>query len=523
MSTTFFNPPPPPTTVPELHQTHAHLIKTGLIHHPFTAGHLISAAVKLSLTYPHTIFTHLQNPNAFSYNTLIRGYATSPSPMTSLTLFKDMLVDDNVVPDNYTYTFVLKACGNVGCVGFGEQVYGHVVKTGLDGDLYICNTLVHFYAKNGEFGIARKVLDEMCVKDVVSWNAVLSVYCEMGMMEDARVFFGEMGVRNVESWNFMVSGYVKGGRVDEARRVFDEMGVKDVVSWNVMITGYARNGEFGEVFRLFEDMRKDEVVPDDYTFVNVLSCCASVSGLSQGEWIHAYIDKNGVEVGGFLATALVDMYSKCGCLEKALEVFRKTSRKDISIWNSMIAGLGLHGYGKRAIEIFYELIDDGIKPNEVTFVSVLSACSRSGLLDEGYKMFELMVHTYNIKPTIEHYGCMVDLLGRFGLLDEAEGLAKEVPFKEAQVVWESLLGACRSHNDVEMAERVTKKLLELDPQDSAGYVQLSNVHASEGRFNDATELRKKMRAQGVSKDPGCSMIEVNGVVHEFLAGEGMVL
>ncbi|GKC57334.1 pentatricopeptide repeat-containing protein, partial [Tanacetum coccineum] len=261
MSTTFFNPPPPPpTTIPELHQTHAHLIKTGLIHHPFTAGHLISAAVSLkTLTYPHT--------------------------MTSLTLFKDMLVDDNVVPDNYTYTFVLKACANVGCVSVGEQVYGHVVKTGVDGDLYICNTLIHFFAKNGEFGDARKVLDEMCVKDVVSWNAVLSVYCEMGMMEDAREFFGEMGVRNVESWNFMVSGYVKEGMMKEARRLFDEMGVKDVVSWNVMITGYARNGEFDEVFRLFEDMRKDGVVPDDYTFVNVLSCCASVSGLSQGEWI----------------------------------------------------------------------------------------------------------------------------------------------------------------------------------------------------------------------------------------------
>ncbi|KAK1422747.1 hypothetical protein QVD17_18033 [Tagetes erecta] len=537
MSSTFFTSPSPSilqftettTTISGINQTHAHMLKTGLIHNPYNSSRLISSITSLSpplphnLHYAHSIFTHLHNPNSFSYNTLIRAYANSHTPVTSISLFIDMLVDDHVVPDKFTYTFVLKGCSVARSVNVGKQVHGRVVKVGVDDDVYVCNTLIHMYAKGGCFDVARKLLDEMPERDVVSWNAILSAYVDAGMMGLAREVFDEMPERNVESGNFMISGYVKDGLVVEARRVFDEMSVKDVVSWNGIITGYTRSGRFDEAFRLFEDMLKVGMVPDDYTLVNVLSSCASVSCLSQGEWIHAYIDRNKIDVSGFLATALVDMYSKCGCIEKAIDIFSKTSNKDISTWNSMISGFGLHGYGESALETFYELLVDGFKPNDVTFVSVLSACSRCGLLDEGYKIFDLMLHDYGIKPTIEHYGCMVDLLGRFGLLDEAEKLAKQVPVKESQVVWESLLGACRNHNDVEMAERVSKRLLELDPRDSAGYVQLSNVHASEGRFNDAGELRRKMKAQGVSKDPGCSMIEVDGVVHEFLAGEGMIL
>ncbi|KAI3717208.1 hypothetical protein L1987_68676 [Smallanthus sonchifolius] len=536
MSSTFFPSPPSilsftenATTISTLRQSHAHMLKTGLIHDPFSAGCLISSITSLSppsthtLSYAHSIFTHLQNPNSYSYNTLIRAYATSPTPETSITMFVDMLFDEIVEPDKYTFTFVLKACSVVKSVSVGKQIHGHVIKLGVDDNVYICNTLIHMYAKGGFFDIARNLLDKMPERDVISWNAILSAYVDNGMMDLVCRVFDEMPERNVESGNFMISGYVKDGLVVEARRVFDGMPVKDVVSWNAIVTGYAHDGQFDEVFSLFEGMRKVGMVPDDYTLVNVLSSCARVSGLSQGEWVHGYIDRNGIKVGGFLATGIVDMYSKCGCIAKALEVFHETLDKNISTWNSMITGLGLHGYGERAIETFYDLLADGFKPNEVTFVSVLSACSRCGLLDEGYRMFELMVHGYGIKPTVQHYGCMVDLLGRFGLLDEAEELAKQVLFDESQVVWESLLGACRNHNDVEMAERVTRKLLELDPHDSAGYVQLSNVRASEGRFSDAIEMRRKMKAQGVSKDPGCSMIEVNGVVHEFLAGEGMVL
>lgn len=432
------------------------------------------------------------------------------------------MLDDYGVPDKYTFTFVLKACASFRGVEEGKQVHGHVAKIGIGSDVFISNTLIHVYASCGEFGVARQVLDRMPERDVISWNAMLSAYMEMGLVNLARRVFDEMPERNMESWNFMVSGYVGAGLVEAARDVFDEMPVKNVVSWNVMITGYAHANCFGEILMLFEKMQHENVKPDHCTLVNVLSACARVGALRQGKWIHAYVEKNRIDVNGFLATALVDMYAKCGCIEKALEVFHSSSKKDISTWNSIISGLSIHGFGEEALTIFSEMLEHGFEPNEVTFVTVLAACSRAGLLKEGWEMFDRMVYIHGIQPTIEHYGCMVDLLGRFGLLKEAEELVRTMSMREAPAVLESLLGACRNHGDVEMAEQVARKLLELDPQDTSGYVQLSNIHASMGRWNDAMDVRRRMKMQGVRKEPGCSMIEVDGIVHEFLAGEGIL-
>ncbi|GMP74207.1 hypothetical protein CsSME_00031686 [Camellia sinensis var. sinensis] len=530
MSAYFPHPPPPilsftemSTSISELRQAHAHILKTALFHHPFAASRLIATAATTtnSLSYAHSIFTRIPNPNSYIYNTMIRAYANSPTPEFALVLYHQMLNDHVVVPDNYTFTFVVKACASLRGLEEGKQVHCHLIKVGIGSDVFVTNTLIHMYANCGYFKIARGLLDRMPERDVISWNAILSAYVEMGLVDLARGLFDEMLERNVESWNFMISGYVSVGSVQEARSVFDEMPMKNVVSWNAMITGYAHANCFGDVLTLFEKMQNANIKPDNFTLVNVLSACGRVGALSQGKWVHAYVDKNEIDVDGFLATALVDMYSKCGCIEKALEVFHNTSRKDISTWNSIIAGLSIHGIGEHALQIFSEMLVDGFEPNEVTFVSVLSACSRAGLLKEGRKMFDLMVSVHGIQPTIEHYGCMVDLLGRFGLLKEAEELMRTMPIKEAPVVWETLLGACRNHGNVEMAERIARKLLELDPQDSSAYVQLSNVHASMGRWNDVMEARKKMRAQGIRKEPGCSMIEVDGIVHEFLAGEGM--
>ncbi|XP_059669520.1 pentatricopeptide repeat-containing protein At4g18840 [Cornus florida] len=513
-------------SISELHQAHAHMLKTGLMEDPFAASRLIAFSAtntsSQSVAYAHSIFTRIQHPNSYTYNSMIRAYANSPNPQHALMVYEQMLNDDHLFPDKYTFTFALKACASLRGVKEGRQVHGHVIKFGIGYDAYIWNTLIHVYANCGCFEIARCLLDGMPESDVISWNAILSAYVEMGLMDFARGLFDEMPERNLESWNFMISGYIGVGLLDEARRIFNEMPMKDVVSWNAMITGYAHESRFDEVLVLFEKMQSGKVKPDGRTLVNVLSACARVGALSQGEWVHAYVDKSGIDINGFLATALVDMYSKCGCIEKALEVFDSTSMKDISTWNSIIAGLSIHGFGEHALKIFSQMLVNGFSPNEVTFISVLSACSRAGLLNEGREMFDLMVSVHGIEPTIEHYGCMVDLLGRFGLLEEAEELLRTMPHKEAPLVWESLLGACRNHGNLELAARVAKKILDMDPQDSSGYVQLSNIHASMGRWNDVTEVRRKMKAQGVSKDPGCSMIEVNGVVHEFLAGEGII-
>lgn len=256
--------------------------------------------------------------------------------------------------------------------------------------------------------------------------------------------------------------------------------------------------------------------------MSVLSACANLGSLSQGEWVRVYIDKHGVEIDGFLATALVDMYSKCGRIDKALEVFRGASKKDVSTWNSMITGLSVHGLGNDALEIFSEMVYEGFKPNGITFIAVLSACNHVGLLDQARKLFETMSSVYGVEPSIEHYGCMVDLLGRMGRFEEAEELVNKVPPDEASVLLESLLGACKRFGRTEQAESLANRLLELNPGETSGYVQMSNLYASDGRWDEVTEVRRKMRAERVNKKPGCSMIEVDGVVHEFLAGEGLI-
>lgn len=516
-----------PTSVREIRQAHAYLLKTGAFHgNVFTANKLIAFAVtnpdSETLSYAHSIFNRITNPNSYSYNSLIRAYASSNFPGNALSVFEEML-HGPLSPDKYTFTFALKACAAFGGAEEGKQIHGFVLKVGIGDDLYVGNTLIHLYGKSGDFDNARNVLDKMPQRDVVSWNALLSAYTEMGLVKLARRLFDEMEERNVESWNFMISGYLRVGLVEEARMVFDGMPLKDVVSWNSMITGYAHASEFDEVLVIFKSMLDERVRPDNCTLVNVLSACAHLGALEQGEWIHGYIRKNRIRIDGFVATALVDMYSKCGNIEKAIEVFTNAWKRDISTWNSLIAGLGIHGYGKDALRVFSEMLTEGFEPNEVTFIAILSACSRAGLLDEGRHMFDQMVNRFRIQPTIEHYGCMVDLLGRGGLLEDALELIRTMPEKESPVLWESLLASCKKHGNFEMAEYVSKELLALSPQEASGYVQLSNTYASLGRWDDVTELRRKMRELKVNKAPGCSMIEVDGVVHEFLAGEGITL
>ncbi|KAG2243538.1 hypothetical protein Bca52824_094612 [Brassica carinata] len=533
MSTTCTSTPLPILTfteraksLSEIQQAHAFMLKTGLSRDTFSASKLISFAVSnpepQTVSYAHSILTRIDAPNAFAHNSLIRAYANSSTPETALTAFREMLLGP-VDPDKYSFTFALKACAAFRGVEEGRQIHGLFLKSGLVSDVYVENTLVNVYGRSGWFEVARKVLDGMPERDVVSWNSLLSAFVEKGLVEEAREVFDEMEERNVESWNFMVSGYAAAGLVEEAREVFEDMPVKDVVSWNAMVSGYARAGCYGEALEVFNEMLKScTEEPDGFTFVSVLSACANLGSLSQGEWVRVYIDKHGVEIDGFLATALVDMYSKCGRIDKAVEVFRGTSRRDVSTWNSMISGLSVHGLGNDALEIFSEMVYEGFKPNSITFIAVLSACNHVGLLDQARKLFETMSSVYGVEQGIEHYGCMVDLLGRMGKLEEAEELVNKVPPDEASVLLESLLGACKRFGRTERAESIANRLLELNPGETSGYVQMSNLYASNGRWDEVMDVRRKMREERVSKKPGCSVIEVDGVVHEFLAGEGLI-
>lgn len=314
----------------------------------------------------------------------------------------------------------------------------------------------------------------------------------------------------------MILGLARNGEVEDSRRLFDKMPMKNTISWNSMISGYVGNGRYKEALDLFHQMQNARIEPSVHTMASLLGACACLGALEQGEWVHAYIEKNDIEANSIVLTALIDMYCKCGRLDKALWVFGNAPQKGLSSWNSMISGLAIHGCGEEAIRIFSRLQSSCLRPDHVSFLGVLTACNHSGMVDEARYYFSLMIITYKIQPTIKHYGCMVNLLGRAGHLEEAEELINSMPIDPDVVIWGSLLSACRNHGNIEIGEWVAKRMIELDPGESSSYVLLSNAYAAAGRFTDAVGMRQMMKEKQIWKDPGCSLVEVDGEVHEFV-------
>lgn len=306
--------------------------------------------------------------------------------------------------------------------------------------------------------------------------------------------------------------------VDDARQLFDQMPDRNSVSWNAMITGYTNNSRFTDAFELFDKMLTAGIPLDRFVAASMLSVSTRMGALERGKWIHGEIEKSGIELDPKLATTVIDMYCKCGCLDRAYEVFNGLSYKGLASWNCMIGGLATHGRGEAAIELFKEMERSMVMPDDITLLNVLTACAHTGMVDEGRSYFKYMVETYGIKPKMEHYGCFVDLLGRAGLLEEAEKVIEEMPMSADAGVLGALLGACKIHGNVELGEQLGRRVIELDPRNSGRYVLLANLYASVGRWDDVANVRRLMNDRGVNKEAGCSMIELRGGVHEFIAG-----
>ncbi|KAF9590060.1 hypothetical protein IFM89_030372 [Coptis chinensis] len=423
-------------------------------------------------------------------------------------------------PDEYTFTSVIKACAGNGCVLDGFKVHGVVAKLGHEENLFVKNSLIDMYFKFGFKNVGEKLFDEMSVRDVVSWNTLVSGFCLSGDVEKARCVFDHMVEKSLVTWSAMITGYTRKGEVSAARELFDRMSERNVVCWNAMIAGYAQNEKYSDAIDLFRQMlRVSGCGPNDVTFVNVLSACAHLGALDLGKWIDRYIRRSGMELNLFLGNALADMFAKCGCLKDARRVFNEMHDRDVITWSILISGLAMHGHAGEAFGYFYEMLKCGIKPNDITFMGVLSACTHAGLVDEGLKYFNQIDKVYGISSTVEHYGCVVDLLSRAGRLKEAEDLINSMPMKPNVIVWGALLGGCRTYKDIERGERVVQHILELDSGHSGSYVYLSNVYASMGRLEDAASCRLKMRKNGVMKTPGGSWIEIGHIVHEFFMGD----
>nr|XP_010935993.1 pentatricopeptide repeat-containing protein At2g42920, chloroplastic [Elaeis guineensis] len=477
------------TNMRDLHQLHSQIIKTGLAKDTIAISRVLAFCATSpygDLNYAMLLFSHQPHPNAFMWNTLIRGLSQSSTPHLAISHFVDML-HSPTQPQRTTYPSIFVAYSHLGLAHHGAQLHGMVVKLGHASDPYIRNSMLSMYANCGHITEASRLFDECSSFDVVSWNS-------------------------------MIMGLAKNSLIDESRHLFDEMCVRNVVTWSAMISGYVRNGRNKEALDLFHQMQKEGVKPNANTLVSLLGACASLGALEQGEWIHACIEKHGIELNPIVIAAIIDMHCKCGSIEKGLQVFENASMKGLSSWNSMILGLGVHGRFQEAIQLFSRLQSSGLRPDNVTFVSILTACNHSGMVDDACVYFSLMIDAYNIEPDIEHYGCMVDMLGRAGLLEEAEELILRMPMKPDSIIWGSLLSACRIHGNTKIGGRAGARIMELDSGDSGGYVLLSNTFAGAGEFSDAMSTRTRMKEKWVRKEPGCSMIEVEGVAQEFVAG-----
>ncbi|XP_038891785.1 putative pentatricopeptide repeat-containing protein At5g40405 [Benincasa hispida] len=479
-------------TLKELKQIHTQLLINGLFNDRQLLGQFVaSIALKNpnNLLYSNQILDQCADPTLFALNSMIRAYSKSLTPHKSFQFYKKILQSNDVMsPDNYTFNFLVRTCAQLSACEAGPTVHGALIKHGFEFDPHVQSGLIFMYAEMGCLSSCYHVFQSVHEPDIVCQTA-------------------------------MVSACAKCGDTDFARNLFDAMPQRDSVSWNAMIAGYAQRGQSREALNLFKLMQMDGVKVNEVSMVSVLTACTHLGALYQGKWAHAYIERNKIRMTVNLGTALVDMYFKCGNVDKAMKVFWEMNEKNVYTWSSAIGGLAMNGYGQKCLELFSLMKREGIAPNEITFISVLRGCSVVGFVDEGRSHFDSMKRDHGIEPQLEHYGCMVDLYGRAGRLDEALNFINTMPLKPHAGAWGALLNACRMYKNMELGEFASRKLVELEAKNQGAYVLLSNIYADMKNWEKVSNVRQSMKVEGVNKLPGCSVMEVNGEVHEFFVGD----
>ncbi|XP_026457527.1 pentatricopeptide repeat-containing protein At2g22410, mitochondrial-like isoform X1 [Papaver somniferum] len=455
------------------------LVLNGLIHFYMKSGSLVLARY---------LFDTSSIKDVVTWTTMIDGYVQKNFPHEAMKLFYSML-STNVEPNEVTMITILSACSLMGNLSLGRSIHAYIEKNNVKRTPNLVNASVDMYVKCGCLTTAREVFNKMEAKDVFSWTS-------------------------------MISGYAKDGNLNLARKFFDDMPERNVVSWNAMIAGYSQNNQPEEALKLFHQMKEKGVKPIEATLVCVLSACAQLGCLDFARWIYKYyVGLKKVQFSVTLTNAFIDMYAKCGNLDEAAKLFNSITKKDLVSWNSMIMAYATHGYAEKSLNLFEEMKRDGLWPDDITFVGVLSACCHGGLVNQGRSYFEIMREVFRLEPKAEHYVCMIDLLGRVGNLKEAYELIKIMPMKPDEAAWGALLNACRMHKNVELGKFAAGKLLDLNPKDSGVYVLLANMCAAGRRWEDVRMVRRMMRSQGIKKTPGCSSIEVEGESHEFVVAD----
>ncbi|KAK7363617.1 hypothetical protein VNO77_05766 [Canavalia gladiata] len=516
--------------------------------------------------YAHLILHHFSNPDSFSWSCVIRFFSQKGLFSEAVSLYVQMH-RMNLWPTSYAISSALKSCARLQDMLGGVSIHGQVHVFGFNACVYVQTALLGFYSKMGDTGTARKVFDEMAEKSVVSWNSLLYGYLKAGNLDEAQHFFDEIPWKDVISWNSIVSGYAKAGKMDQACSLFQQMPERNLASWNAMITGYidcgsiqlarecfdampsrncvswitmiagySKSGDVGSACMLFDQMDHKDLLsynamiacyaqnskpkealelfnymlkpdvyvhPDKMTLASVISACSQLGDLEYWCWIESHMNDFGIVLDDHLATALIDLYAKCGSIDKAYELFHCLRRRDLVAYSAMIYGCGINGRASDAIKLFEQMLGDRIGPNLVTYSGLLTAYNHAGLVEEGYRCFNSM-KDYGIVPSVDHYGIMVDLLGRAGYLNEAYRLIINMPTQPNAGVWGALLLACRLHDNVELGEIAVQHCIKLE-SDTAGYCSLlSSIYATVGKWDDAKKLRLGMEGTKTIKIPGCS-------------------
>ncbi|MCD7449459.1 hypothetical protein HAX54_052421 [Datura stramonium] len=467
---------------------HAHICKFGFELNEFVQHALIHVYCMCGqVDMARGVFDLSAKSDILIWNAMISGYNKSKRFGESRKLFY-AIEEKQLQPTSVTLVSVISALSQLKDLDTGNRVHQYVKDYKVHSNLVLDNALIDLYAGSGKMDVALGLFQSMKHKDVISWTTI-------------------------------VKGFVNIGQVDAARKYFDQMPERDNISWTAMIDGYVKENRFKDVLMLFREMQAAKIRPDEFTMVSILTTCAHLGALELGEWIKAYIDKHKIKVDIHLGNAVIDMYFKCGNVEKALMMFSQMPCRDKFTWTAIIIGLATNGHEREALDMFFEMLRASETPDDVTYIGVLSACTHMGLVDEGKRFFASMTSQHRIQPNVIHYGCMVDLLGRAGRLEEAYEVIKNMPMKPSSIVWGALLGACRVHKDVQMAEIAAQQILQLDPGNGAVYVLLCNIYAACKKWENLHETRRIMTDRRIKKTPGCSLIEMHGIVHEFVAGD----
>ncbi|XP_057969239.1 pentatricopeptide repeat-containing protein At4g19191, mitochondrial [Malania oleifera] len=535
---------------------HTHVVKSPFWSDMYVQTAIVDMYIKCNhLNFACVAFEKMPQRDIASWNAMLVGYAQM-GLFDRASIFLHEMRLEGVRPDAVTLIALTQLITHKENLVSVKAVHCFGVHAGIETDVSVANTWISTYAKCGDLYSAEMVFDGIVggLKTVVSWNSMILGYAcfqkfinavnaykmmlHDGFRPDASTALGLLGSfvqpealfqgklihchgikmgwdMDISVVNTLISMYCKCGDIYFARYLFDSMSERTCISCTAMIGGYAEKGDIDEALALFHAMESAGKKPDLVTVVSLISGCGQTGALELGKWIENYAASNGLKPDVMVCNALIDMYAKCGSINDAKEIFDTMPERTVVSWTTVITGCALNGEFREALDLFFLMVELGLKPNHITFLSVLQACVHAGFLEKGWECFDLMTKVYKVNPGLDHYSCMVDLLGRRGQLKEALEFIQKMPVKPDAAIWGALLGACKIHRDLEMGEYVARHLLELEPQTAVSYVEMANIYASAGRWDGVSKLRKMMKSNRVRKSPGRSLVRLNGKSHPF--------